>query len=86
MERKIEFRLLSIKEAAALLGKPEDWLRYQLRQGKGPPAKRVSERCIQIRQDDLWRWLDSLECVSRPRLRAEPDPELTIDLGDGGDG
>jgi len=56
----MQFRLLTIKEAAALLGKSEEWLRSKIRRGQGPPAKRVSERCIQIRLNDLRDWVDKL--------------------------
>ncbi len=63
----MQFRLLTIKEAAALLGKSEEWLRSKIRRGQGPPAKRVSERCIQIRLNDLRDWVDKLKGVRQPR-------------------
>jgi predicted DNA-binding transcriptional regulator AlpA len=55
--------LLSIREAAATLGKSEDWFRAQLRRGHGPPARKVSPRCIVIRSDDLRAWMEGLSHV-----------------------
>lgn len=78
----MDFRLLTVREAASLLGKSEDWLRAQMRRGHGPPARKVSPRCIQIRLDDLREWADRLEFVNRPRLKGDSDPEMRIDLGE----
>ena len=57
------FRLLSISTAAALLGKSEGWLRNKILRGQGPPAKKVSPRCVEIRADDFERWLEDLPPV-----------------------
>lgn len=65
----MDFKLLSLKEAATMLGKSVPWLRGHIRRGTGPPAKKVSERCIQIRLDDLKRWADGLASVSPPPTR-----------------
>ena len=56
-------RLLSIQEAAALLGKSEAGLRGHIRLGHGPPARKVSPRCIVVRSDDLRAWMEGLRRV-----------------------
>jgi hypothetical protein len=79
-------KIYSIEETAQLLGKTEDWLRRQIRAGTGPPARKVSPRCIVVRHKELMQWLDSLEFTTKARLYGEPDPELTINVGEDAEG
>jgi len=72
-------KILTIAEAARLLGRDYEWLRSLIRRGQGPPARRLSQGSMCIRLSELHKWLDSLEFVSRPCLYASPDPEVQID-------
>jgi predicted DNA-binding transcriptional regulator AlpA len=53
---------LSPKEAAAIIGKSPQWLylRRKLRDGIGPPFRKIGGRIIYVR-DELQRWFDSLK-------------------------
>lgn len=76
----------SVRDVARMLGISETALRSRLSRGKGaPPFRRISDRKVCCLQSELFAWLDSLQGY-RARLMAVPDPELEIDLGDGGDG
>jgi predicted DNA-binding transcriptional regulator AlpA len=59
-------RVLDMNECAALVGRRTDWLRQQIKIGKGPPVVRFGARSSGVRIRDLRRWMDS--CV-------EPAPE-----------
>ena len=65
-----EFRLLSVTMAALRIGKNEDWLRGKIRRGQGPRVVKVSPRCIQIRSDDLDKWLESLPTAELEEIKA----------------
>ncbi len=58
-------RLLSTKEAAALLGLSprtlEDW-RWQ--QSNGPPYSRISRNCIRYRRTAVLDWAEARSCQS----------------------
>ena len=62
----MEKLLLTLKEAAAILGMTEGALRERVRRGAGPPARKMSERTIVIRRDELREWLEHLDYVSTP--------------------
>ena len=53
-----DFKLLTIKYAAKLLGKSEGWLRAKITRGQGPRVFQVSPRSMEIREDDLRAWLE----------------------------
>lgn len=53
-------------------------LRTRLRKGTGPPVRKISEKCLRITLGELQEWIDSLDHVSRPRLRAVPDAEVEL--------
>jgi len=76
--------LLSIREAAALIGLSEVALRSHIQRGTGPTARRLSPRRIVIHQDDLFIWIDQLEKVRRTRLGGVPRTEIVIDLNQEG--
>ncbi len=63
----MEKLLLTLKEAAAILGMTEGALRERVRRGAGPPARKMSERTIVIRRDDLHKWLDNMDPVKGQR-------------------
>ena len=75
----------SVARAARLLGLSEEALRGHLARGTGPPVRRLSPRRLLILASEFHAWLDALQSVSRPRLRAEPEEPLEVDLGEGAD-
>jgi predicted DNA-binding transcriptional regulator AlpA len=79
MPEQIDLRILTFREAAQALGKPETWLLDLIRKGKGPVARRISPGRMCIKLSDLQQWLDGLEHVGRKRMYAMPDPELHFD-------
>jgi len=55
----LNYRLLTIKEAADRLRKSEGWLRAKIRRGQGPKLWRTGGRSIEIRETDLDEWFNS---------------------------
>jgi len=79
----MEFRLLSVKEAAGILGMTPTQLRTKIRRGTGPKAVKTGPRSIVVRMSDLREWFNQLEGVNRPFLRGGPDEApVEIDLGE----
>jgi hypothetical protein len=74
--------ILTIRAAAGMIGWDKEKLRSLIRRGQGPLARRISANRIVILESDLHDWIDSLECINRPRLRGEIDQEITIDTGE----
>lgn len=58
MTRLLESKLLSVGEAAELLGRSVETLYYWRKQGKGPRAFRLGRRLV-YPLDDLNAWVDS---------------------------
>ena len=54
----MSYNLLTIKDAAKLLGKSEGWLRAKIRRNQGPRVFQVSPRSMEIREDELRAWLE----------------------------
>lgn len=52
-------RLLSFREAAAILGLSEKGLRQRLVRGDTPPITRLSERTLRISEHALYEWIRS---------------------------
>lgn len=52
-------RLLSFREAAAILGLSEKGLRQRIVRGDTPPIIRLSERTLRISERDLYEWIRS---------------------------
>jgi hypothetical protein len=65
-----DLKVLSISEAARLIGKPESWLRQKISRGEGPPARRASPHRTCILHCELWQWLDGLECLAVKQKRS----------------
>ena len=61
----MNMRLLTIKQAAVVLGKSESWLRAKISRGQGPRVFQVSPRSMEIREEDLRAWLES-NTAARP--------------------
>lgn len=55
----MSYNLLTIKDAAKLLGKTEGWLRAKIARGQGPRVFQVSPRSMEIREDELRAWLET---------------------------
>ncbi len=63
----MDYRTLTVKEAAALLGWTPGRLRMAIRRRAGPKAYKVSERSIIIKLSDFREWIDRLERVHAGR-------------------
>lgn len=65
-EPQIQQQLLTIEEAAVVLGMTEKALRQRLHRGEGPPIYRLSERTIRISRCELTDWLANHRQPSAP--------------------
>ena len=49
-------KMITLLEAAGLIGVPESTLRYWRHIGHGPPGARIGRRVL-FREDDVRRWI-----------------------------
>jgi len=54
----LNYRMLSVADAAKRLDKTETWLRGKIRRGQGPKLWRTGGRAIEIREIDLDSWFN----------------------------